>query len=181
MRTPCRRPPGRHLRASNKPGAIHLAGLLVRTGRRHLRRLLVQVVVRVGHRGFPPVPRTFDQHIRGTWELIGSNWRVTPCRGRVGRPSRLRASRPSNVRFDGLGALEAPSRGRSHGSFAGLPSEHTDPSGERAPPPDPSDAAMTASAQRPWASSMRSRMAAARGSGWRSLIQWPVFSSSTRR
>ena len=24
MRTPCRRPPGRHLRASNKPGAIHL-------------------------------------------------------------------------------------------------------------------------------------------------------------
>lgn len=26
MRTPCRRPPGRHLRASNKPGAIQCRG-----------------------------------------------------------------------------------------------------------------------------------------------------------
>ena len=28
MRTPCRRLPGRHLRASNKPGAIHRTDVL---------------------------------------------------------------------------------------------------------------------------------------------------------
>ncbi len=52
MRTPCRRLPGRHLRASNKPGAIHTAGGILSPERNpgHFTGTMVEAAVSDGYR-----------------------------------------------------------------------------------------------------------------------------------